>query len=111
MQPPGPVAPAGRGPGEGPEAALEPQHAVPARAAVRLAPPVPASPAPLVEAPFLAPPATAIVREEPPAVRVHIGRLEVRANLQEPAPRQPRRDDPRSPGRSLADYLRGRGRG
>ena len=46
---------------------------------------------------------------EPPAVRVHIGRLEIRANLPESAPaRRPARqvrEDSRSI--SLADYLRG----
>jgi hypothetical protein len=46
---------------------------------------------------------------EPPAVRVHIGRLEIRANLPEPAPARPltsRRGDA-DKGVSLADYLRG----
>jgi hypothetical protein len=46
---------------------------------------------------------------EPPAVRVHIGRLEIRANLPEPAsprPRTPPREDA-AKGVSLADYLRG----
>jgi hypothetical protein len=44
-----------------------------------------------------------------PAVRVHIGRLEVRANLEQTPP-QPRRREPDRPeeGPSLADYLRGR---
>ena len=45
---------------------------------------------------------------EPPPVRVHIGRLEVRANVQE----QPRPAPPPQPaepeGLSLSDYLRGR---
>jgi hypothetical protein len=41
-------------------------------------------------------------------VRVHIGRLEVRANLQE-RPRTERRREEREPeGVALSDYLRGR---
>jgi hypothetical protein len=45
---------------------------------------------------------------ESPAVRVHIGRLEVRANLQE-QPRRPERPPaPRPQELSLSDYLRGR---
>ena len=46
---------------------------------------------------------------EPPPVRVHIGRLEVRANVQEqqrPAPPVPQPAEPE--GLSLSDYLRGR---
>lgn len=46
-------------------------------------------------------------RAEAPPVRVHIGRLEVRANLQPPVREQPRREAPRPEGVSLADYLRG----
>ena len=72
--------------------------------------PVPARPAaPVVIAP---PPTAATVttaREKPPPVRVHIGRLEVRASLQEqprPAPvLQPQPAEPE--GLSLSDYLRG----
>jgi hypothetical protein len=45
---------------------------------------------------------------EPPAVLVHIGRLEVRANLHEAPPQRPRRTETHPPGPSLADYLRGR---
>ncbi|MFN2417709.1 MAG: hypothetical protein ABR593_02140 [Candidatus Limnocylindria bacterium] len=47
---------------------------------------------------------------EPPAVRVHIGRLEIRANLPEAAPvRPPARQvrEEAATGVSLADYLRG----
>jgi hypothetical protein len=47
---------------------------------------------------------------EPPAVRVHIGRLEIRANLPEAAPvRPPARQvrEEAASGVSLADYLRG----
>jgi hypothetical protein len=51
----------------------------------------------------------AFVPEEQPAVRVHIGRLEVRANLQDAAPRpQPRLAESRPQGLSLSDYLRGK---
>lgn len=47
---------------------------------------------------------------EPPAVRVHIGRLEIRANLPESAPARPPARQVREEaagGVSLADYLRG----
>ena len=64
--------------------------------------------------PIVAPQAAAAVavmsgrRDEPPPVRVHIGRLEVRANLQE-QPRPAPRPEPSERGElSLADYLRGR---
>ncbi len=53
------------------------------------------------------------VAEPSPAVRVHIGRLEIRANLQAAPPPPPARsrDEPRADGRALSDYLRGeRGR-
>jgi hypothetical protein len=52
--------------------------------------------------------ATAAGEIEPPPVRVHIGRLEVRANLQQPAPQRPHRDEERPPELSLPDYLRGK---
>jgi len=47
--------------------------------------------------------------QESPAVRVHIGRLEIRANLPEPAPPRPRTPPGEAAvkGVSLADYLRG----
>ncbi|MQA99730.1 MAG: hypothetical protein GEU78_05475 [Actinobacteria bacterium] len=72
-----------------------------ARPAVAASSHVPVSAAPA--------PATATrVSEEPPPVRVHIGRLEVRANLNQ-APRQPSRHETRQSERlSLADYLRGK---
>jgi hypothetical protein len=55
-----------------------------------------------------APAAAAAARDEPPPVRVHIGRLEVRASLEE-APRRQPLAAPRQPdGLSLSDYLRGR---
>jgi hypothetical protein len=64
----------------------------------------------VVTAPPSAPAAVTTAREEPPPVRVHIGRLEVRANLQEqprPAPvLQPQPAEPE--GLSLSDYLRGK---
>ena len=44
---------------------------------------------------------------QPPPVRVHIGRLEVRAKVQEPPRPQVLREEPREQGLSLADYLRG----
>jgi hypothetical protein len=47
------------------------------------------------------------VADDPP-VRVHIGRLEVRANLEQPPRRQPSRGPARPQGQSLSDYLRGR---
>ena len=71
--------------------------------------PVPATPA-LHGARRDAPPtpaATAAVRDQPPPVRVHIGRLEVRANLESPAP-PPRPAEPAPQGLSLSDYLRGK---
>jgi hypothetical protein len=53
-----------------------------------------------------APPAHPSAAEERPETRVHIGRLEVRANLQ-PAPPPRRREPERAPELSLTDYLRG----
>lgn len=52
--------------------------------------------------------AVATTREEERSVRVHIGRLEVRANLEQPAPKPRRREPERSQGPTLSDYLRGR---
>jgi hypothetical protein len=45
---------------------------------------------------------------ELPTVRVHIGRLEVRANVQAPVGQQPLRQPSHPVGLSLADYLRGK---
>jgi hypothetical protein len=50
-----------------------------------------------------------VANDEPPAVRVQIGRLEVRANLHEAAVQErPRRDEDAPRGLSLGDYLRGK---
>jgi hypothetical protein len=76
-----------------------------ASAAVRVTPAMPAVTA--AREPALSAQAAPARREEP-AVRVHIGRLEVRANLQHPPPEQPRREAPRGEELSLADYLRGK---
>jgi hypothetical protein len=55
-----------------------------------------------------APAAIAVSRGEEPAVRVHIGRLEVRANLQAaPPPDRRPREHAIPAGPSLSDYLRG----
>jgi hypothetical protein len=43
-----------------------------------------------------------------PAVRVHIGRLEVRASLEQAPPPRPGRATPRRDELALGDYLRGR---
>lgn len=75
-----------------------------ASAAVRVTPAAPATAA-AREPAFGA--RAAVARHDEPAVRVHIGRLEVRANLHQPASEQPRREAPRAEGLSLADYLRG----
>jgi hypothetical protein len=48
-----------------------------------------------------------VAADEPP-VRVHIGRLEVRANLEQPAPKPQRREPERPQSPTLSDYLRGR---
>jgi hypothetical protein len=82
-----------------------PDAAVPVT--VALAAPVTA--ARRVPVPFEAAPPVAVspVREEPPTVRVHIGRLEVRANLQHAPPQPLTRDEAPPKGTSLADYLRG----
>jgi hypothetical protein len=56
----------------------------------------------------LATAATATARDEAPPVRVHIGRLEVRANLHEPSRAQPPAEAREPEGLSLSDYLRGK---
>jgi hypothetical protein len=72
--------------------------------------PVPATPAaPVAAAPSPVPAAVATQREEPPPVRVHIGRLELRANVQEQPRSAPSMPQPaEAEGLSLSDYLRGR---
>jgi hypothetical protein len=71
---------------------------------VPLARATPAVPAPLAPATV-----ATIAAAEQPQVRVHIGRLEVRASLEQPAPQPRRREEPRRPPElSLSDYLRGR---
>jgi hypothetical protein len=79
----------------------------PAAVAATPASPVPASPSAPFEAPRATREAAAVARAEPPPVRVHIGRLEVRANVEEPRAQPPRRESARPVELSLADYLRG----
>lgn len=80
-----------------------------APAAAAIAAPVLTPALPVVaRAPAHAVPMPAAAAAEPPAVRVHIGRLEVRAHLQE-QPRRPERPPVAKPQElSLSDYLRGR---
>ena len=52
--------------------------------------------------------AAPLERDDTAVVRVHIGRLDVRANLQEAPKRLPSRAHTRPEGLSLSDYLRGR---
>jgi hypothetical protein len=94
--------------------AREPERVPAARVEERVPVPVVAA-APLAHAlPTAAarepapPPAPAAARVEEPPVRVHIGRLEVRANVQPPPPERPRREPAGPDGLSLADYLRGK---
>jgi len=84
--------------------AVETRHVVVAAPAVAAAPAAAFAPPPASRAP-----ARAAAHADEPAVRVHIGRLEVRANLQQPpAQHTPRTAPPAAPGLSLGDYLRGR---
>jgi hypothetical protein len=53
-------------------------------------------------------PVAAAAAPEAPAVRVHIGRLEVRANLQAAPPAPPAARPPRHDGVALSAYLRGK---
>lgn len=79
------------------------QPAAPTRPAAAIG--VPPLPMPIESTPATS--AAPSADDEPPVVRVHIGRLEVRANLQ-PAPQQPpRRAQPERRELSLGDYLRG----
>jgi hypothetical protein len=61
------------------------------------------APSPAGPADIAAPP------PEPPPVRIHIGRLEVRANLEPVPATKPERRRPSEPELSLTDYLRGAG--
>jgi hypothetical protein len=116
---PAPARPAGpdrtqsRARGEGADAA----RAAPgdARAGAESAEPAPAergaeAPAQPVTraAPVPAPPSIAPPAPEPSPVRVHIGRLEVRAAFPETPVPERTRERPRPPELSLGDYLRGR---
>jgi hypothetical protein len=94
-------------PERAPASPVEPIVPAPVVAAAPLAQALPAAAAREAARPVPA----AVAREESPPVRVHIGRLEVRANLQPPAPERPRREPPRDDGLSLSDYLRGQREG
>jgi hypothetical protein len=91
----------------------DPREDVPAAPAVPVAVAVPVPAAPIVrrvvgsrfERTHTV--ATVVAADEPP-VRVHIGRLEVRANLEQPPPKPARRQPERPQGQALSDYLRGR---
>jgi hypothetical protein len=102
-------SPAAASPADGPavsaSAASEPVRTTATSAAVAM-PARRAAPRAL-PGPALANAAANVAHDESP-VRVHIGRLEVRANLQE-RPRTERRREEREPeGVALSDYLRGR---
>jgi len=98
---PGRVAPA-------PVAGVPEGAAVPVAVPTAIAAPVTSVVSTPLRAPALAPADAAHAAVESPAVRVHIGRLEVRANLQQPAPSEPARGEGRPQELSLADYLRGK---
>jgi len=78
-----------------------------APAEVAVASPMP-TPSILASVPAHVVPAPVAAPAEPPAVRVHIGRLEVRADLQEQPQPAERAPAPEPQERSLSDYLRGR---
>jgi hypothetical protein len=93
--------PAVRAPGEleTPQRAAEPAVALPALTVV-------ATP---IDVYHSVPPLAPVARDDAPPVRVHIGRLEIRANVQEPPRPQPApRESRRAEELSLGDYLRGR---
>jgi hypothetical protein len=96
----------GRSSRDGGDATSEPSAAAPPTSPeavlTQRAAPVVAAPAALVGT------ASGTASAQLPPVRVHIGRLEVRANVQEPPRPQPLREEPREPGLLLSDYLRGR---
>jgi hypothetical protein len=89
-------------------AAAAPEVASAPRAAVAAVPLTRAQPAADAREPA---PSVATRAEEPPPVHVHIGRLEVRANVPEPPRERPRREPSRPEALSLADYLRGKREG
>lgn len=74
---------------------------------VVLARPVPAvvPAAPAAPVPVAAP----VTADDTPAVRIHIGRLEVRAALEETSPPRPAPSPHPATGLSLSDYLKGEG--
>lgn len=74
-------------------------------AAAPLARATPVAPAPVASAAAAVLPVAA---EQQPAVRVHIGRLEVRANLEQPLKQPQQRRESRRSELTLSDYLRGR---
>ena len=91
-----------RGTSDPPSAAeveAEPVAAVPL---ARATPVTPASVAPAAAG------VRPVAAEEQPAVRVHIGRLEVRANLEQPLQQPQQRGRSRRDELTLSDYLRGR---
>ena len=89
-----PAAPVAVVESTGPERVTATPAVMPAvRARAALPPPVPPAPG---------------MRAEPPVVRVHIGRLEVRANVHEPLREAPRAAEPKPQALTLADYLRGK---
>jgi hypothetical protein len=85
----------------------QPEERAPGAAAIAAPVLTPALPV-VARAPAHAVPMPAAAPAEPPAVRVHIGRLEVRANLHEQPRRPERAPAPRPQELSLSDYLRGR---
>jgi hypothetical protein len=85
-----------------PEPDAAARRASPKAVLAQRAAPVVSEPVPPVEA------VSGAASTQPPPVRVHIGRLEVRATVQGPPRPQPHRAEPREPGLSLSDYLRGR---
>jgi hypothetical protein len=90
--------------GETPPRTRHADHAPPHGVAAVLAPAAPI----VARTPAHALPAPSAARAELPTVRVHIGRLEVRADVQEQPLRAERAPAPRPQELSLSDYLRGR---
>jgi len=100
------VLPAWAARGEG----LTPAHGedvpAPAAPAATAVVAVPATRPASAAAPPAPPGELAPAAPEAPAVRVHIGRLEVRANLEQPRSEPTRRSESLEPALSLSDYLR-----